>query len=60
MRFKHKKHHLPIAALIAILVLLGCVIYFALFFQGGLLNNAEKIPEMYSPTSGLGEAEGGL
>lgn len=60
---RHKKHHLPVIALVIALLLLAGVIYFALFFGRDALNSQEKdstTTQMYAPEVGLGAAEGGL
>ena len=60
---RHKKHHLPVIALVIALLLLAGVIYFALFFGKAASDSAKKdspVTQMYAPESGLGSAEGGL
>jgi flagellar basal body-associated protein FliL len=58
---RHKKHHLPVIALVIVCMLLAVAVYFALFFSGDGLNPKDEKPtQMYAPESGLGAAEGGL
>lgn len=59
---RHKKHHLPVIALVIVFLLLAFAIYLAVFFKGAINfgGGESDTSEMYAPQSGSGAVEGGL